>query len=223
MDTKHDLFFWIERLAKDDTHGCDVLYGHDFEGGLNSLMGVGSSLWLASSHSTIPLEGRVELWHSQGRGWTLRFFEGSIKTIPCLLCSDAAVRCVFQGWVHLDLNDQARDLPSLIGKGMPLCGKDWLGVVRSLPDGCFLEAFGRSDAVSVDESMAYCPWWSGSLEDVDGFRVKVSVIDAVTPPKISESSESSDSMKERRSSGTPKFEESSGDCAKKLGKGGQRT
>lgn len=182
MDTKHDLFFWVEVVARDDFYGVSVLHGHDFEGGLTSLLEVGDSLWVVSPRGTLPLEGRVELRHSQGRSWTLWLSEGNIESVPCLLCGDASVRCVYHGQVRLEPNNPIHDLPNLIGKGMPLCGKEWLGVVHCLGDVYYLEAFGRLDTVSVDESIAYCPWWSGSLEEPDGFRVKVSVIKASTSP-----------------------------------------
>lgn len=180
MDTRHGLFFWVEDVARDDFPKVTVLHGHDFEGGLTSLVKVGDSLWLASPRGAIPLEGRVEVRHSQGRGWTLYLSEGNIEAVPCLLCSDAGVRCVYHGQVRLEPNNLVHDLPSLVGKGMPLCGKEWLGVVGCLGDGYYLEAFGRLDTVSVDESIAYCPWWSGSLEEPDGFRVKVFVVEAST-------------------------------------------
>jgi hypothetical protein len=183
VDTEHGLFFWVEGVAQGDANQGNVLYGHDFIGGVSSLVEFGDSFWLVSLRGTVPLEGRIEMRHSQGRGWTLRLFDGCIDTIPCLLCCDAAVRCVYQGWVRLELDDQAKDLPSLVGDGLPLCAKEWLGVVRLSPNGYLLEAFGRSDAVSIDGSTAYCPWWSESLDDVDGFRVTISAVDATFPPK----------------------------------------
>lgn len=177
MNTEDRLFFWVEGMTRDADGGSGVLRGQDFVGGLSSrVKNMDGPLWLASARGTTPLKGRVELWHVARRGWELHLVEGSIESTPCLLCADPTVRYVFCGRVLLKPQPLVDDLPGLIGYGMPLCGRDWLGIVRSLSDGFHLEAFARSDGVAVDGSTAYFPEWSDSLEDVDAFRVRVSVI-----------------------------------------------
>lgn len=184
MDTKRGLVFWVDRVSRADNHPGTVLHGLDFEGGFNSQIEIGHSFWIVSGRSKIPLKGNLQLEHSTRSGWTLYLLDGDLQSVPCLLCSEPEMRSVFHGPVDLESSDETADLSTLVGTGMPLCARDWLGIVRRSSDGFFLDAFGSSPAVTVDGSVAYSPWWSRSLEEADGLCIKVIALDTRTSPRI---------------------------------------
>jgi hypothetical protein len=170
VDTKKHFYFWVEQTATLDEN-AEFLVGHDFDGGLGTATcaGVDMPLWVVSESGVTAFRGRVALEHRQRLGHRLRLLDGVVPSFPFLLTSDPNARQVYHGPATITAANLPTPLEQAVGHGMPLRGKNWLGVVRtSTNDGIIIDVYSDERSTSLEECDAYCPWWASDIGDDEG-------------------------------------------------------
>ncbi len=170
MDTKKHLYYWVERATNLDKN-VEVLEGHDFDGGLSTATcaGVDMPLWVVSESGVTAFRGRVAVEHRQRLGHHLRLLDGAVSGFPFLLTSDPNARQVYHGPASITAAHLPTPLEQAVGHGMPLRGKNWLGLARtSTNDGIIIDVYSDEPLTSLEACEAYCPWWSSDIGDDEG-------------------------------------------------------
>lgn len=181
MDTKKNLFFWVERIISVGA-GSQVLCGRDFDGGLNiAVCDIGRDknslpFWVVSESGSRRFDGQIVLLHSQHFGHHLELVKGVISTLPCLLTSDPNVRLAYHGPASIKVLGEPFSLEEVLAEGLPLKGENWLGVARIDEMGeVVIDIFTDSLFMPLDSYAAYYPDWSDRLGAEEGqFVVSIS-------------------------------------------------
>ena len=157
-----------------------LVFGDDGFRGLDQSVFEGP-LWTISSHGTTPLTAKFQVVHVIHKGWFLEMSDGTIGQMPCLLTSDALTKLVFHGPVSLSCITKSNELVEIVENGLPLVGKDWLGVVQYQSGKFVLDAFSRIGWNATEAHETYCPEWFDNLDETpQEDRFVVSPVSAVS-------------------------------------------
>jgi hypothetical protein len=173
---REHFYYWAQDVISREGANYE-LAGFDFDGGPCALTPFPheGQFWILSCCGKVLLDEEIQLNHVNRRGWIVLVREVNFQ-FPCLITSDPKLTSSFAGCVSVASNDASVDLASAIGSGMPLVGRDWLGVVQASDAGFLLTAFSESDSLELP-TKAYYPDWasSESIEDQsDAFVLRLS-------------------------------------------------
>lgn len=102
----------------------------------------------------------------QGKGHVFKLEGKPITPLPSLLTTDPDVRWAFSGPVEISVNDEINDeFDAVLRHRIPLCGKNWLGVLQLVDDSFHLDAYSHKGDILEGVEEAYSPDWGESLEE----------------------------------------------------------
>lgn len=168
MDINKHLYFVALGACKfrDSEFG---LSGVDAHGGITSSHDrITNAVWLVDQSGQRRLAGKLRLVHQQRVGHFLTLYGQQISAFPCLLTTDSDMRWVFSGAVNVVANDNGFDLEDgFPASGIPLCGKNWFGLLRLIDRRYWLDAYSTGDDYLRDQLTAFNPDWTEGFDDHD--------------------------------------------------------
>ncbi len=168
MDTSVHFYFLVQRLVH-RSDGFYALDGVDFHSGLSSLIldRIREPFFLVDCHKQRRLSTTLRVIHYQRLGYLLEVPEPRIDVFPCLLTTDSQMRYAFSEPVTAVVSDACPELLDEDTLPIPVCGAQWLGLLRLSDGDLWLDAFASAATLSGVAMQAYCPEWSEYLDEDD--------------------------------------------------------
>ena len=166
MDTSKYFYYWATGLL--DLHETPF-DGVDFHGGLSSLTlePLKGHVFEVDASGQRQLTGKLIAQHVQRYGHLLYLYEQEMPQFPCLLTTDPEIRWVYSGPVHVSTNNSNYDANELLDPGIPLRGRNWLGLLHRVDNKPWIDAYATQSEPWEQPAHAFYPDWHESLEDED--------------------------------------------------------
>ena len=99
-------------------------------------------------------------------GLYLKPARNEVWIYPCLLTTDPEIQWAFSGIVNsLVTNDRDFDTKECLNSDIPLCGQNWVGILRRIDGKLWLDACSSQGINMAPVVHAFCPDWGESLEE----------------------------------------------------------
>ncbi|WP_146118749.1 hypothetical protein [Blastopirellula marina] len=168
MNIDQEAYFFVFNVDNRES-GEASFEGLDLHGGLSSEVStrVVAARFVVSAGGSQVLSGQLSLVHRSRFGNTLVLNGSYLGELPFLLTTDEKMKWAFAGKVRISTNDPEFDFEGFPAKGIPLCGRNWVGVLQEREQGFHLSACANDAVTFAAEELAFCPDWSEGFDEPD--------------------------------------------------------
>lgn len=168
LNIDQEAYFFVFNVDNRES-GEAIFEGLDLHGGLSSEVSrrVVAARFVVGAGGSQVLSEQLSAIHRSGRGHALVLKGSYLGELPVLLTTDETMKWAFSSKVRISTNDPEFDFEEFPAKGIPLCGRNWVGVLQAGDEGFHLCACARDAVTFAGEELAFCPDWSEGFDDPD--------------------------------------------------------